>query len=131
MVSPAVSVPGRRIRVKVGRSGGCVWLGLAHKQQMVESGYKLPQNDQGVYLIQGNGWVINVLDPGEQNKCSSLRFSPGEEVEMEYCSSSGTLTYQNKTKNTSHTLKNIREIQGNPLHFCVAILYKDDQVEIV
>ena len=50
---------------------------------------------------------------------------------MEYCSSSGTLRYENKTKNTSHTLKSIREIQGNPLHFCVSMGNKDEQVEIV
>ena len=132
MVSPAVSASGRRIRVRVVRNRGYVYMGLGHKQQMVEGGYKWPKNYQGVYLIRGSdGWVCNVLDPGEDNTHSSFRFSPGEEVEMEYDPSSRTLTYQNKTKNTSHTLKNIREIEGNSLHFCVAMLYKDEQVEIV
>ena len=106
-------------------------LGLANKQQ-VESGYGWPRNDQGIYLIQGrDGWVMNVLDPGEHKKNSSFRFSPGEVMEMEYDPSSGTLRYENKTSNLSYTLKNIKQQEGNPLHFCVVMLNKDEQVEII
>ena len=65
LVSPAV-LTRSRIRIKVVRGGYSVGLGLAHKQQMEQSGYQWPknENDRGVYLIQGNmGWVCNVLDP--------------------------------------------------------------------
>ena len=50
---------------------------------------------------------------------------------MEYDPSSGTLNLENRSKNMSHTLKNIKQQEGNPLHFCVEMCWKDDQVEIV
>ena len=50
---------------------------------------------------------------------------------MEYNPSSGTLRVENRSKNTSHTLKNIKQQEGNPLHFCVHISDKDEQVAIV
>ena len=75
MVSPAVSARSR-IRIKVVRGGYSVGLGLAHKQQMEQSSYDRPKNDQGVYLIYGgHGYVHNVLDPKEHGKDCSLRFS--------------------------------------------------------
>ena len=129
LVSPAAS---GSIRVRVVRSGGYIHLGLAHKQQMMQSGYQWPKNSQGVYLIQGDsGCVYNVLDPRENRKYSSLRFSPGEVVEMEYDPPSETLRYQNKSRNINHTLKNIKQQEGNPLHLCVLMHNKDDQVEIL
>ena len=132
LVSPAVSASGRsKVSVRVVKDGGIVYLGLAHQQQIVESGYQIPMNSQGVYTIGNDGYVSNVLDPGEDGKYSSFRFSPGEEVEMEYDPSSGTLRVENKNKSMSHTLKNIKQQEGNPLHFCVHLWNKDDHVEIV
>ena len=99
---------------------------------MVQSGYGWSSNYQGVYLIcGGNGWIYNVLDPGEHNKYSSFRFSSGEVVEMEYDPFSGTLRLENRSKNLSHTLKKIKQQAGSSLHFCFSMYHNDDLVEIV
>ena len=75
----------RRINIKILKDEGGMYLGLAHKQQMTESAYGWPKNNQGVYVVFGyNGWVYNVLDPEKHLKNTSFRFSTGDVVEMEY-----------------------------------------------
>ena len=67
MVSPPIS-GSNRIRIKIVKNGSNILVGLAHRLQMIENGFKLPKNDQGVCAIRGDGYVINVSDSEKHRK---------------------------------------------------------------
>ena len=51
---------------------------------------------------------------------------------MEYDRSACALKMSNKTQNTQHTLRNIKEVEGNPLHYCARLWCAlDEAVEIL
>lgn len=81
-------------------------------------------NQEGVYIIRGDGRIFNKSDSGEHRTNCSLKFLSGDVVCLQYFSSSETLIIKNNTRNLSHILKNIKEQPDNPLHFCVHLYFK-------
>ena len=77
LVSPCL-LKTSKIRFKIGKMKQMIYIGVFEKEQLIKSNFKIPEQKNGVYVIDNTGCVFNERDSSQHTKTFDLRFKEGE-----------------------------------------------------